>query len=117
MTGVIFVNGITHIVIGIAMAGYNPGLLTTFVLFIPFALGFYRYVLKINPRFKKYIIAGIIWSVIAHIIMIYGVLCANWYKLFPEFVYFILLVTWSLTPLFIFRNVMYTQNGSAIATK
>ncbi|MEM9816370.1 MAG: HXXEE domain-containing protein [Cyanobacteria bacterium P01_D01_bin.6] len=41
MAGITLVNGISHIVVGIATQADNPGLLTAIVSFLPLAIAFY----------------------------------------------------------------------------
>ncbi len=99
MASIIIVNGIVHIIAGLATLTYNPGLLTSLLIFVPIYLLFARYMIPIDAAYRSQLIAGLIWAFLAHIIMVGGLLAANWFHLFPEVVYFLLLITWSLTPL------------------
>jgi len=100
MAGITLVNGISHIVLGIAKQSYNPGLLTAVFIFLPLAIAFYRQVLINIPAVKLQIVVSMIWAVVAHIIMVVGLLAANWFQLFPEYVYFAILIIWSMVPVF-----------------
>ncbi|MEO1518735.1 MAG: HXXEE domain-containing protein [Bacteroidota bacterium] len=104
MASIIVVNGLVHILAAIVNWTYNPGLLTSIVIFVPLYFLFIQYVLSTSIAYKKQIISGVAWAFLAHVIMVVGLLMANWFKLFPEMVYFILLVIWSLVPLLFFRN-------------
>lgn len=104
MVSIIVVNGFVHILAAVVNWQYNPGLVTSIFIFVPFYFLFVRYVLSSTDASKKEIIGGIVWAFLAHIIMVAGLLMANWFKLFPEIIYFILLVIWSLAPLLLFRN-------------
>lgn len=104
MASIIVVNGVVHIVAALVNWNYNPGLLTSIVIFVPLYVLFVRYVLSSSGANRKQIIGGIIWAFLAHIIMVGGLLMANWVKLFPEMVYFVLLVIWSLVPIMLFRH-------------
>ena len=112
MNGIVLVNAISHILPGILQKSYNPGLLTAIVIFLPMAIAFYRKVLFTNPGAKLQVIASIVWAILAHVILISGLLSANWFELIPEFVYFVVLVVWSVIPAFLFNN--YSPNESTI---
>ena len=102
MAGITLVNGISHILMGIAQQSYNPGLLTAVVLFLPLAIAFYRNVLTTKSASKVQVIASIVWSILAHIIMVAGLLAANWFELMPETAYFAMLIAWSVIPAVLF---------------
>lgn len=104
MASIIVVNGVVHIIASMVTFEYNPGLVTSIVIFVPIYLWFVRYLIKLSTNFKPQIMAGIIWAVLAHLIMVGGLLMANWFNIIPESVYFILLVVWSLVPLTLFRS-------------
>ena len=112
MNGIVLVNAISHIFPGILKQSYNPGLLTAIVIFLPLAIAFYRKVLFTNPGAKLQVIARIVWAILAHVILISGLLSANWFELIPEFVYFVVLVVWSVIPAFLFNN--YSPNGDTL---
>ncbi|MEO0688227.1 MAG: HXXEE domain-containing protein, partial [Cyanobacteria bacterium J06649_11] len=113
MNGIVLVNAISHILSGIVKLSYNPGLLTAISIFIPLAIAFYRKVLFTNPGAKLQVIASIVWAILAHAILISGLLLANLFELIPEKVYFVVLVVWSVIPAFLFNN--YTPNSSTLA--
>ena len=102
MAGITLVNGISHIGLGIAKQAYNPGLLTAIIIFLPLAIAFYRTVLTINPTIRVQVIASITWAILAHLIMVVGLLAANWFELIPETAYFALLIIWSVIPAVLF---------------
>ena len=102
MAGITLVNGLSHIGLGIAKQAYNPGLLTAIVIFLPLAIAFYKTVLTTNPAIKVQVIASITWAILAHLIMVVGLLAANWFKLIPETAYFALLIIWSVIPAVLF---------------
>ncbi|MEM7578546.1 MAG: HXXEE domain-containing protein [Cyanobacteria bacterium P01_A01_bin.80] len=112
MNGIVLVNAISHILPGIFKQSYNPGLLTAIVIFLPMAIAFYQKVLFTNPGAKLQVITSIIWAILGHIILITGLLSANWFELIPELVYFASLVVWSVVPAFLFNN--YSPNESTI---
>ena len=104
MASIIVVNGIVHVLAGRAQLQYNPGILTSIVIFVPLYLWFVRYLIVQSKDYKNQIIAGLVWAFLAHVIMVDGLLMANWFNLFPEWVYFIVLVAWSIVPVGLFRN-------------
>ncbi|MEM8897130.1 MAG: HXXEE domain-containing protein [Bacteroidota bacterium] len=104
MAAIIVVNGVVHILAGVANFQYNPGLLTSILVFLPLYVWIVR---KNDPAVSNkrlFIIAGLIWAFLAHVIMVGGLLAANWFHLIPEHMYFIMLVAWSVLPAFLFRN-------------
>lgn len=104
MASIILVNGIVHVLAGMATFQYNPGLLTSIVLFVPLYFGFLR---VINNQFegnKRFILGGLLWAFLAHLIMVAGLLMANWFRLIPELMYFVVLVVWSMLPVVLFRS-------------
>ena len=104
LAGITLVNAGSHIMAGIVKQAYNPGLLTAIVIFVPLAIAFYRNVLVTTPTASLQVKISIVWAVLAHIIMAGGLLAANWFKLFPEYVYFAMLVAWSVAPAFLFNS-------------
>lgn len=104
MAGITLVNAVSHIMSGIVKQSYNPGLLTAIVIFIPLAIVFYRSVLVNTPTANMQVKVSLIWAVLAHILMVGGLLAANWLKLFPEYVYFAMLVAWSIVPAFLYNS-------------
>lgn len=104
MAAIILVNAITHILGGIIKFSYNPGLLTSIIIFVPFSVYYYREVLKADPAAGKQITASIIWGILAHILMVGGMVLANVMGVIPEMAYFAVLIIWSVLPLFLFRE-------------
>ncbi len=104
MNAIIVVNAMTHIMAGLVRQAYNPGLLTSIVIFLPFGIYFFRKILKTDPSLKKQVHLSILWAVLAHVIIVSGMLAANFYGIISQVVYFIILVIWSCIPVFMFRN-------------
>ncbi|MEM8847516.1 MAG: HXXEE domain-containing protein [Bacteroidota bacterium] len=103
MASIVLINGIVHIVAAIPKLQYNPGLLTSLVLFIPLYFWFTRYIRHIG-NYKVLIICGLIWGFLAHVIMVAGLLLANWFEMIPEHLYWFVLVAWSFVPVQILRR-------------
>ncbi|MEO0346640.1 MAG: HXXEE domain-containing protein [Pseudomonadota bacterium] len=104
MAAIALVNGATHIIGSIVTFAYNPGLLTSVLLFLPLPVLFYRKVLRENPALKLLVIASLIWAALAHVLMVGGMLAANLFGVISESFYFVTLVVWSLLPLGLFRS-------------
>ncbi|MEO1390925.1 MAG: HXXEE domain-containing protein [Cyanobacteria bacterium J06634_6] len=109
MAGITLINGMSHIVLGVAKQAYNPGLLSAIVVFLPLAIAFYRAILTERPNIKApniktQVIVSVVWSVLGHIIMIAGLLAANWFNLISETTYFAVLIIWSILPVFLFNS-------------
>ena len=88
----------------IATSTYNPGLLTSILLFVPAYFWFIRYLTRQLEDYKKLIIGSLGWAFLAHVVMVAGLLMANWFNLFPEFIYFIVLIVWSIIPIAMFNK-------------
>ncbi|MEO0911886.1 MAG: HXXEE domain-containing protein [Pseudomonadota bacterium] len=104
MMGIVLVNAVAHINTTVTGGGYNPGLLTSLVIFLPLSLTFYVKSVRSGLASLKEVLASVLWAVLAHVVMIAGVLGANWFNLFPEQVYYVLLILWSIVPVFMFRS-------------
>lgn len=104
MAAIIVVNGVVHILAGLVNWQYNPGIFTSILIFIPMYIWFVRHLQRINKGYRRQIIAGLIWAFLAHVIMVGGLLMANWFNLIPQMAYFIALVVWSIIPIALFRK-------------
>ncbi|MEM9809287.1 MAG: HXXEE domain-containing protein [Cyanobacteria bacterium P01_D01_bin.56] len=114
MAGITVVNAASHIMAGIAKQSYNPGLLTAIVIFVPLAIAFYRNILITNPTATMQVKVSLVWAILGHVIMVGGLLAANWFKLFPEYVYFVTLVLWSIAPAFLFNSSAQTVQSTEL---
>ncbi|MEO0339865.1 MAG: HXXEE domain-containing protein [Bacteroidota bacterium] len=99
MAGIILVNGLVHIMAGVATWSYNPGILSSIILFIPLYLWVVQCAKDNDNYARRLLILGLIWAILAHVIMVGGLLMANWFHYIPEYVYWIALVIWSIVPL------------------
>ena len=104
MVSIVFINGIVHVLAGLVKFQYNPGLLTSIVLFIPLYFWALKQLRNHIKNYKAHIIVGLVWALLAHIIMVAGLLLANWFRVIPEFLYWLALVIWSITPIAILRK-------------
>ncbi|MEL7376341.1 MAG: hypothetical protein AAFN65_05240, partial [Bacteroidota bacterium] len=77
---------------------------TSVLIFIPLYVWFVRRLFKQSRSYKPQVVGGVIWAFLAHVIMVGGLLMANWFNVISEPVYFIVLVVWAIIPLGIFRN-------------
>ena len=104
MAGIIVINGFVHVMGSLITQAYNPGVLTSVLIFIPLYFWLLRKVQKSTENFKLLVIGGLIWAFLAHVIMVAGLLAANWFQIIPEYLYWVILVAWSILPIEIFRN-------------
>ncbi|MEM6376626.1 MAG: HXXEE domain-containing protein [Bacteroidota bacterium] len=104
MGSIIVVNGLVHLLAGVAKFQYNPGLLTSVLIFIPLYVWFSNRLLKQTNSFKPQLIGGMIWAFLAHMIMVGGLLMANWFNVISESIYFMVLIVWSVIPLGFFKG-------------
>ncbi|MEL6866171.1 MAG: HXXEE domain-containing protein, partial [Bacteroidota bacterium] len=59
MASIIIVNGLVHILAGLAKLQYNPGVLTSIIIFIPLYIWFVKFLMRQSPKYKPQIIGGI----------------------------------------------------------
>ncbi|MEM1094993.1 MAG: HXXEE domain-containing protein [Bacteroidota bacterium] len=109
MAGIIVVNGVVHVLAGLATQAYNPGLVTSLVIFIPLYVWIVKTFRTSTPHFKVLVWGGLIWALLAHVIMVGGLLAANWFNVIPEYVYWLALILWSVLPLGMLRNLTHQQ--------
>ncbi|MEM7059628.1 MAG: HXXEE domain-containing protein [Pseudomonadota bacterium] len=104
MASILLVNALSHVGAAISGGGYNPGLLTSVVAFIPLAIGVYVWVVRTGKADSRQAVASIVWGVLAHVVMILGIVSTGLWSLAPEPVFFAVLIAWSISPLFMFRR-------------
>lgn len=109
MAAIILINAIAHIAAAVRGWAYNPGLLTSVLIFVPISLWFYGVVLRRGAATRADVVIALAWAVMAHVIMVFGMIAANWLKLFSETVYFAMLVLWALVPIGV-----YSRKGSTV---
>ncbi|MEM8565414.1 MAG: HXXEE domain-containing protein [Bacteroidota bacterium] len=114
MASIIVVNGLVHLLAGVAKFQYNPGLLTSVLIFIPLYVWFVRRLLKLSKSYKPQVVGGMIWAFLAHVIMVGGLLMANWFNVISEPVYFMVLIVWSVIPLGIFPNSRIKERSAIL---
>ena len=114
MASIIVVNAVAHIAIGVVNLAYNPGLLTSVVVFMPIGLYVYAFAIRDQRTNAKEVGASIAWGILAHIIMVGGLIAGPVYGLFPESIYFVAMVLWSIVPTLMFAptNPASPRTGS-----
>ncbi|MEO0509260.1 MAG: HXXEE domain-containing protein [Verrucomicrobiota bacterium] len=105
LASIVVVNAVSHLGAAILTLGYNPGLLTTVLLFIPLGLSAYIWSLRSGSCKPREVAASLIWGLLGHVVMIVGMIASGSLGIFPESVYFVVLVVWSILPVFLFRNL------------
>ncbi|MEO0334795.1 MAG: HXXEE domain-containing protein [Pseudomonadota bacterium] len=98
MAAIILVNAVAHIALWILNQQYNPGVLTSVLIFLPIAMWFYKVSIDQKWAVKSLVIGSLAWSVLGHVAMVWGTVGANHWNLFPEFVYFAVLFFVSIAP-------------------
>ena len=104
LASIVWVNACSHVAAALLTIEYNPGLLTAVILFFPMGTAAYLWSLRCELVSVHEVIASLIWGGLAHVIMIAGLLASGWFHIFPERVYFALLVIWSILPVFLYRS-------------
>ena len=103
IAGLIFVNGIAHILNAIAGMAYNSGLGTSILIFLPLSILFFRALLNSGAVSLALVGAAVLWGFLAHILLFAGLFAANVYGIIPEALYYVVLILWGLLPAFLFR--------------
>ena len=104
MAAIVVVNAISHIGAGLISGSYNPGLLTSVLVFLPVGIGAYSLLARSPAATANLVSASLIWGLIAHLIMIGGILAMSETPELPESFLFAALIAWSVLPSFIFPN-------------
>lgn len=104
MAGIMFVNGIAHILNAIIAVEYNSGLATGLLLFLPLSIVFFRAMLKSGAANVPLVAAGLAWGFLGHVILFAGLFAANVFALVPVQLYYVVLILWGALPVFVFRN-------------
>ncbi|MEM6651212.1 MAG: HXXEE domain-containing protein [Pseudomonadota bacterium] len=95
LAAIVLVNALVHIAGSIVTVSYNPGLLTSILVFLPIA--FWAYLRLAGKR--NLVLLSLAWAVLAHIIMGLGMMASTWWGLIAPLSYYFVLVVWSLVPL------------------
>lgn len=104
MAGIMFVNGIAHIINALVSFEYNSGLATGIALFLPLSIVFFRTLLKSGAANLRLIGAAIVWGFIGHVILFAGLFASNVFGLVPSSVYYCALILWGVVPAIVFRE-------------
>ncbi|MEM8881583.1 MAG: HXXEE domain-containing protein [Pseudomonadota bacterium] len=110
MAAIVVVNAISHIAAGVVSSGYNPGLLTAVLVFLPVGGFVYATLLRTGRASVRLVLLSLLWGVLAHVIMIGGFLLLNRFDQLPELAYFAILVLWSIIP-------AVTLGGATVGTQ
>jgi len=113
MASIVVVNGVVHLLAGMVNWTYNPGIVTSAVIFVPIYIIFARSLLQSSKSYRQPLIAGLVLAFVGHVVMVLGLLLANWYHVFPEYVYFVALVIFSVSPLLFYRKISMPRPSSS----
>lgn len=112
MAGIVLVNGLVHIAGALALSDYNPGLLTSVVIFVPLSIIAYRW----TGARRGAVIASLLWAFIGHVIMALGIAMAFIWEMMSPLVYYGSLVVWSLLPAFLSGLGIFEGRGAEAAS-
>lgn len=104
MAGLMIVNGVAHVLNGLAYQSYNSGLATGLLIFVPIGVLFYRRLLRDGMASRVMLGAGVMWGFLGHVFLFAGLFAANVYGMFPLSLYYSGLIIWGLVPMALFRN-------------
>lgn len=98
MAAIVVVNAVSHVGVVVARMSYNPGLLTAVLVFLPLGVFAYGALLRRGAASPRLVVASLAWGVLAHIIMIGGLVLMSWMPNANEVIYFAVLIGWSILP-------------------
>lgn len=94
LAAIVIINAFVHIAGGVFTLSYNPGLLTSILVFVPLATLTY---LRIPAR-RVALLLSIVWAILAHIIMGAGMMASTRWGLISPLTYYAVLIAWSVFP-------------------
>ncbi len=106
MAGLMVVNGLSHVIVGIVSASYNSGLGTSVLLFLPFTLAFFVALRRESLAPFWLIGAAMAWGLFGHVLLFAGLFAATIYGLIPVATYYAALIAFGVLPVFLFRGRM-----------
>jgi hypothetical protein len=95
MIAITLTNGLVHIASAIVQLAYNPGLLTSLLLFLPMSWIAFRVI----PARRSQKVLALAWAALAHILMALGMMASTWWGVISPQIFYISLIAWSLLPL------------------
>ena len=107
MASIMIVNAISHIGAAFSTGSYNPGLATAIFALVPVAAWTF-WVAK--QQTSELIIASLLWALLAHVVMIGGTLGAMWANIYPETLYFAMLLATALLPALLYSQRQMNQS-------
>ncbi|MEM1050472.1 MAG: HXXEE domain-containing protein [Pseudomonadota bacterium] len=89
MAAITLINAVSHIAAALMTASYNPGLATSVLIFVPIALlGFY----SAKNAGVSTIVASLLWAILAHVVMVGGIIAVKSAQIISEETYFAMLI-------------------------
>ena len=80
MAGIIVVNALSHIGVGVANGAYNAGLLTSIAVFLPLGSFVYVQALRNGWADRQQVTVSLVWAVLAHVVMVGGLVGGAIYR-------------------------------------
>ena len=103
MAALMFVNAVAHIVVGIVQFGYNSGLATSIILFLPLTLLYFHTQLRMGRATWPMVTASLFYGVVGHFFLFAGLFAANVYGVVPVGLYYLGLIGYGVLPMGLFR--------------
>ncbi|MEL6416855.1 MAG: HXXEE domain-containing protein [Pseudomonadota bacterium] len=94
LAAIVIINALVHIVVGVSTLSYNPGLLSSILVFIPLATFTYWRI----PARRTVLLVSLVWGILAHMIMGVGMMASTWWELISPLNYYAVLIAWSILP-------------------
>ncbi|MEM1265909.1 MAG: HXXEE domain-containing protein [Pseudomonadota bacterium] len=103
MTSILLVNAVSHTASAALSGTYNPGLLTSILLFFPLSLAAYVWSVRSGRARWRDVWVSLFWGLVGHVVMIAGMILAGWFQVLPEPVYFAILILYAASPIALSR--------------
>ncbi|MEM9429242.1 MAG: HXXEE domain-containing protein [Pseudomonadota bacterium] len=99
MTSIVLVNAVSHTASAALSGAYNPGLLTSILLFFPLSIAAYLWSVRTGRARWTDVWLSILWGFLGHVVMIAGMILSGWFQVLPEPAYFVVLIAYAASPI------------------
>ncbi len=107
----LFIKSVAHILICLLGWIYLPGIYTTVFLILPLTIAYY-FTIKGKYQWGGNLFKfGLMWAVIAHFLIVFGLFLVNYFKLVDAVFYYLFLAFWAAIPCFVFNKSEFSVAG------
>lgn len=110
MAGLMAINGLVHIFRAVTSLEYNPGLLTSIVVFLPLSLSFFGALRKSGHVSTGLIVNAVAWGFACHLVL-FAAFAASVIGVFPFAAFYAFVIAVGFSPALLFRSKKTRQIG------